>query len=59
MDQYGLVITDDYGRTTREGVFASGDIVTGAKTVVEAVRASKNVAQAIDEYVSKHYLGEN
>ncbi|MCL0062954.1 NAD(P)-dependent oxidoreductase [Peptococcaceae bacterium] len=55
MDKHGLVITDDCGRTTREGVFASGDIVTGAKTVVEAVRASKRVAEAIDEYVSKHY----
>jgi len=47
----GLVSTDVNGRTTREGVFASGDVVTGAKTVVEAVRLSKNVADAIDEYV--------
>jgi NADPH-dependent glutamate synthase beta chain and related oxidoreductases len=51
----GLVITDQLGRTTREGVFASGDVVTGAKTVVEAVRLSKLVAQAIDEYVSENY----
>ncbi|ABO51472.1 FAD-dependent pyridine nucleotide-disulfide oxidoreductase [Desulforamulus reducens MI-1] len=48
----GLIITDEYGRTTREGVFASGDVVTGARTVVEAARVSKNVAQAIDEYLS-------
>ena len=48
----GLVQTDEFGRTTRDGVFASGDVVTGAKTVVEAVRTSKKVAQAIDEYVS-------
>ncbi len=48
----GLVQTDDFGRTTREGIFASGDVVTGAKTVVEAVRMSKKVAKAIDEYVS-------
>lgn len=47
----GLVATDECGRTTREGVFASGDVVTGAKTVVQAVRVSKIVAQAIDEYV--------
>jgi glutamate synthase (NADPH/NADH) small chain len=47
----GLVDTDEYGRTTREGVFASGDVVTGAKTVVEAVRVSRIVAQAMDEYV--------
>jgi glutamate synthase (NADPH/NADH) small chain len=48
----GLVETDDCGRTTRKGVFASGDVVTGAKTVVEAVRVSKRVADAIDEYVT-------
>lgn len=47
----GLVTTDDCGRTTRNGVFASGDVVTGAKTVVEAVMRSKKVAEAIDEYV--------
>ncbi|HEY8805420.1 MAG TPA: NAD(P)-dependent oxidoreductase [Clostridium sp.] len=50
----GLVSTDVSGRTTREGVFASGDVVTGAKTVVEAVRLSKHVADAIDEYVLTH-----
>lgn len=47
----GLVEVDQFGRTSRKGVFASGDVVTGAKTVVEAVRVSKLVAQAIDEYV--------
>ena len=51
----GLVVTDNFGRTTREGVFASGDVVTGAKTVVEAVRISSQVADAIDEYLSKKY----
>jgi NADPH-dependent glutamate synthase beta chain and related oxidoreductases len=47
----GLVNTDSSGRTTRPGVFASGDVVTGAKTVVEAVKVSKRVADAIDTYV--------
>ncbi len=47
----GLVAVDETGRTTRPGVFASGDVVTGAKTVVEAVKVSKRVADAIDEYV--------
>jgi NADPH-dependent glutamate synthase beta chain and related oxidoreductases len=50
----GLLVTDDYGRTTREGIFASGDVVTGAKTVVEAVRVSKVVANAIEEYINKN-----
>ena len=48
----GLLTTDEYGRTSREGIFASGDVVTGAKTVVEAVRLSKLVADEIDKYVS-------
>ena len=47
----GLVITDENGSTTREGVFASGDVVKGAKTVVEAVAYSKQVADAMDEYM--------
>ncbi|MGE5329403.1 MAG: NAD(P)-dependent oxidoreductase [Deltaproteobacteria bacterium] len=51
----GLVATDEFGHTTREGVFASGDVVTGAKTVAEAVKFSKKVADAIDQYVSKKY----
>jgi glutamate synthase (NADPH/NADH) small chain len=50
----GLLVTDECGRTTREGIFASGDVVTGAKTVVEAVRVSKVVANAIEEYISKN-----
>ena len=59
----GLVSTDVCGRTTRDGVFASGDVVTGAKTVVEAVMFSKKVAAAIDAYVmgkkSEDGLGES
>ncbi|APG27836.1 dihydropyrimidine dehydrogenase [Syntrophotalea acetylenivorans] len=47
----GLVITDEVGRTTREGIFASGDVVTGAKTVAEAVSLSKKSAAAIMEYL--------
>jgi glutamate synthase (NADPH/NADH) small chain len=52
----GLVATDDSGRTSKEGVFASGDVVTGAKTVVEAVKLSKRVADSIDEYVTAKYF---
>ena len=51
----GLVVTDDCGRTTREGIFASGDVVTGAKTVVEAVKVSRRVAETIHEYISETY----
>ena len=51
VDGKGLVITDESGRTTMEGVFASGDVVTRARTVVEAVAFSKRVADAIEEYI--------
>ncbi len=49
-DKYGLVVTDEKGITTLNGVFASGDVVSGPKTVVEAVANSKKVAYAIDEF---------
>lgn len=52
VDGKGLVITDESGRTTMQGVFASGDVVTGARTVVEAVAFSKRAASAIEEYIA-------
>lgn len=48
----GLVVTNENGETTRKGVFASGDVVTGARTVVEAVALSKRVAIAIENYIA-------
>lgn len=51
----GLVLADKDGKTTKEGVFASGDVVTGARNVVEAVKYSKQVAESIHEYVSNKY----
>ncbi|MBR1858794.1 MAG: NAD(P)-dependent oxidoreductase [Selenomonadaceae bacterium] len=48
----GLIVVDDGGKTTHEGVFASGDVVAGSKNVVLAVKYSKQVAQAMDEYLS-------
>lgn len=51
----GLVLADNCGRTTKEGVFASGDVVTGARNVVEAVKHSKLVAECMHEYVLKKY----
>lgn len=51
LDEGGRVITDGVGLTTMPGVFASGDVVTGAKTVVEAVRAAKITSNALHNYV--------
>lgn len=53
LGENGLLTSDENGVTTREGVFASGDVVTGARTVVEAVAFSKRVAQSIEDYISK------
>lgn len=47
----GCIVADDAGRTSREGVFAGGDIVTGAATVILAMGAGRRAAKAIDEYV--------
>ena len=47
----GLIEADGTGHTTRPGVFASGDVVNGARTVVEAVAHSKEVAEAMDQYM--------
>ena len=52
-NKWGLLLTDEYGHTTREGVFASGDVVTGAKTVVRAVSHAKVVAEEIEKYILK------
>jgi glutamate synthase (NADPH/NADH) small chain len=49
----GLLHTDERGSTTRDGIFGAGDVVNGARTVVEAVKYSKEVAEAMDEYLTK------
>ena len=49
-NKWGLLLTDDKGHTTKDGVFASGDVVTGANTVVHAVAYAKVVADSIEEY---------
>ena len=48
----GIIVTED-GSTTKEGVYAGGDAVTGAATVISAMGAGKIAAKAIDEYHSK------
>lgn len=47
----GLMVVDEFGHTGREGIFASGDVVHGARTVVEAVAHSKVVAEAMHRYI--------
>lgn len=49
--KWGGIIADDNGLTSREGVYAGGDAVTGAATVILAMGAGKTAASAIDEYI--------
>ena len=48
----GCIVADEDGRTTREGVFAGGDAVTGAATVILAMGAGRKAAAAIHSYIS-------
>lgn len=49
--KWGGIITDESGLTSRIGVYAGGDAVTGAATVILAMGAGKTAAAAIDEYI--------
>ncbi|MDU5820946.1 FAD-dependent oxidoreductase, partial [Clostridium butyricum] len=48
-----IVAEEETGLTTKEGVYAGGDAVTGAATVILAMGAGKKAAAAIDEYLQK------
>ena len=48
----GCIVTDENGATTKQGVFAGGDAVTGAATVISSMGAGKKAAKAIKEYLT-------
>ena len=50
-NRWGCIVADEDGRTSREGVFAGGDTVTGAATVILAMGAGRKAAKAIHEYL--------
>ena len=47
----GIIVDEETGATNIEGVYAGGDAVTGAATVILAMGAGKTAAKAIDEYI--------
>lgn len=57
-DKRGLLVADETGHTTRPGIFASGDVVNGARTVVEAVAHSNIVAESMHQYMQSLKDGE-
>jgi len=54
-DRRGCIAADAEGRTARAGVFAGGDAVTGAATVILAMGAGRRAARAIDAYIREKY----
>ena len=52
LNKWGNIIVDDKGMTSLPGVFAGGDIVRGAATVILAMGDGKRAAKAMDEYLS-------
>ena len=50
-NKHGCIIADEKGQTSRDGVFAGGDAVSGAATVILAMEAGKTAARSIDEYI--------
>jgi glutamate synthase (NADPH/NADH) small chain len=50
-EKWGGIIADEFGQTSREGIFAGGDAVSGAATVILAMGAGKQAAKAIDKYI--------
>lgn len=53
LNKWQCIVADEEGATTREGVFAGGDAVTGAATVILAMGAGRKAAQTIDNYLQK------
>lgn len=51
VNSHGGIIVNEDGLTSREGIYAGGDAVTGASTVISAMGAGKIAAKAIDEYI--------
>ena len=48
-----MIVNEETNETTKDGVFAGGDAVTGAATVILAMGAGRKAAKAIDEYIQK------
>ncbi|UCD14734.1 MAG: NADPH-dependent glutamate synthase [Thermoplasmatales archaeon] len=51
LNKWGYIVADENGRTSMEGIWAGGDIVTGSATVIQAMGAGKQAAKAIDSYI--------
>jgi glutamate synthase (NADPH/NADH) small chain len=60
LNKWGYVVADEKtGKTSKRGVFAGGDIVTGAATVILAMGAARSACRAIHEYLEWKHWGED
>jgi len=50
-NKWGYIVTNEQGKTSKQGVYAGGDIVSGAATVILAMGAGKVASKAIDEFI--------
>ncbi|MDR2066106.1 MAG: NADPH-dependent glutamate synthase [Prevotellaceae bacterium] len=53
INKHKCIMVDDHGQTSRAGVFAGGDVTTGAATVILAMGAGRKAAKAIDKYLNQ------
>ncbi|MFW9897067.1 MAG: NADPH-dependent glutamate synthase [Candidatus Thorarchaeota archaeon] len=56
LNEWGNIIADENGKTNIEGIYAGGDIVTGAATVISAMGAGRRAAKAMNQYLKEKYL---
>ena len=54
-NKWGCLVADDKAATTKEGVYAGGDAVTGAATVILAMGAGKTAAESMHEYLQEKF----
>ena len=52
LNKWGNIIIDENGKTSVDGIYAGGDIVTGSATVISAMGAGRKAAKAIHEYLN-------
>ncbi|NLJ78219.1 MAG: NADPH-dependent glutamate synthase [Tissierellia bacterium] len=55
VNKWQCIVADEKGQTSKEGVFAGGDVVTGSATVILAMGAGKEAAAGIDKYIKEKY----
>ncbi|MHA2051448.1 MAG: NADPH-dependent glutamate synthase [Promethearchaeota archaeon] len=56
LNKWGNIVTDENGKTNIEGIYAGGDIVTGAATVISAMGAGRKAALEMNQYLKSKYL---